>query len=223
VKLISDFNDYYDHCFDNRGAEFRRVTTDGPNKVELFDLLKKAGFTLPPHGRVVEVMNAYWDEERRPVRGLVVYDDLQAHCGKGKRLVQTSRCKWDGCLSRLPELNELCAKFCTAYLGVGAGYADPRGPSVSWRLLQISPHRFWIEYTSKDDWRSNCGDCDCSVIGFELDAGPYPKLEAYKLFAVDFVIGKHLYAIDFNVAPGIRDTVVEVVLKAREVVEAIEG
>src|SRR5574338_581827 len=141
-------------------------------------------------------------------------DDLQAHCGEGKRVLRRIEVRFDGNLSRLPGIYALDELFCSAYLPSQGprGRWQPDGPVLSWRMLQIGPYRFWIEYQSRNDWRSNCGDCACTLIGAEKDAGLYPGLEAYKLFAVDFVLGQHLYAIDFNIAPGVRGTGVEAFL-----------
>ncbi len=223
MKLVSDFHDFYDHCFDGHGPEFRRLTTEGPNKKDQFALLQAAGFLTPPHGKVKEVGGSYWEAENRSVRDVVVYEDLQAHCGQGKRVVRKCDYAFDGNVSRLPTLHALGELFCSAYVASAGphGYWQPHGPSVSWRLLQIGPHRFWVEYRSTDDWRSNCGTTVCALIGAEKDVGLYPRLEGYKLFAIDFVIGKHLYAIDFNVAPGLRGTGVEAMLRPRELVKAL--
>jgi hypothetical protein len=42
------------------------------------------------------------------------------------------------------------------------------------------------------------------------------------LFAIDFVIGKEMYAIDLNVSPGIKGTGVEDFISGKEVVAEIK-
>ena len=69
---------------------------------------------------------------------------------------------------------------------------------------------------------SNVGDGDCQVVGVYMNDGYHPSINL-PLFAIDFVVGQELYAIDFNVAPGIRGSGVEKLLTAKEVVESIEA
>jgi hypothetical protein len=217
VRLVSDFSDCTDAWFDADGPEFRRVSTEGPGKRSQFALLCAAGFRVPPHGPVKDVTNTWWAEECCWPQLVVAYEDEQAHCGKGKRLLRPEHYKWDGCVTRIRECDRLNSLFCSAYLG-----KVPRIPSVSWRLLQVGYHRFWVEYTSRTDWRSNCGDGNCQVIGVERDAGPHPALP-YPLWAVDFVLGKEMYAVDLNVAPGIRGSGVERVVSPRELAASIRA
>jgi len=221
MKLVSNFSDYYDHHFDLNGPEFRRMGTEGPNRIEQFALLEGMGLSTPPHGLVKDVMEIWWEAEQHWVRWLVVYHDLNAHGGDGKRLTQTSRFKWDGCISRLEELDRQCnTLFCSAYVG---RFGAPSWTGVSWRMLQVGMHRFWIEYRAKDDWRSNCGEGDCEVFQVELDIGPHFGMDR-PLFAVDFVLGKATaYAVDLNFAPGIRGSGVEKYLSPKAAVEAIKN
>ncbi len=190
--------------------------TDGPDKQEQLSLLEKAGFAVPPHGLVGDVMGTWWEAEKKWIRWVVAYEDVKAHCGEGKVVLCHNRMRSDqSCLTKHAELYRQECLFCTAF--VGSPHAQP---SVSWRLLQIGVHRVWLEYTSKTDWRSNYGDGDISVIGTELNAGRYPRLD-FPLFAVDFVPGKELWAVDLNVSPGMRGTGVENILSSKQVVEAI--
>jgi hypothetical protein len=108
--------------------------------------------------------------------------------------------------------------FCSAFVGSYPKVCG--GGSSSIRRLQIGPHVFWIEYTSKESWMSNVGDGDIAVIGVERDAG-YHSIRL-PLFAIDFVLGKEMYAVDLNVSPGIRGSGVEKYIKPYEVLEALE-
>lgn len=202
VRLASDFVDYYDHHFGLDGPILfsRSGAGPGPTKPEQFDLLAAAGYNTPPHGLVRDVAGTYWGDERRHVLDLVVYDDPTAHCGDGKRISRAG--------------DEPPEKYCSAYLG-------DRGPGVSWRYLQVGRHHFWLEYTSEADWRSNVGDGAVTIIGVGLDAGYHPFFKL-PLFAVDFVIGNDLYAVDFNTAPGIRGSGVEKILPPKAAAQAIK-
>lgn len=214
MKLVSDFSDYYDHHFDGKGPEFRRVSTEGPTKREQFDILAKAGYRVPPHGLVSDVHGSYWESEQGRVKWVVAYEDERAHCGEGKRLLSDMEVKWGGNVNRLSEHYRLNSLFCSAYVGFPFNR-----PSVSWRLLQIGRQRFWIEYKGDNDWRSNVGEGSCEVIGHEM--GVNASLHK-SLYAIDFVLGKELYAIDFNVSPGIRGSGVEKLMSAKAVVNELE-
>ncbi len=211
MKLVSDFWDYYDIAFDGLGKEFRRVTTDGPTRREMFSLLEQYGFRTPPHGLVKDVSGMWWDLENRWVRQVVMYENETVHRGEGKTLIHEHRLRWDGCLTRIPALDRLHNLYCSAYVG-----SYPPKPGLSWRLLQVGKRRFWIEYQAEEDWRSNVGDGDITLLG-EEDPFACGKLP-YPLYAVDFVIGKEAYAIDLNIAPGVRGTGVERLLTPREFV-----
>jgi len=218
MRLITNFGDYYDAWFGTDGPEFRRRSDEGLSKPDQFRLMADAGFRTPPHGLFGDIANSWWEEEGRRVSFLVVYDDLFAHAGEGKRLVQSCWARWDGCINRIQQSRERSSMFCSAYVGNGFN-PNP----CTWRLLQVGRHRFWIEYRSndQDQWRSNCGDVTCEVLSVELDHGVVTPIP-YPLWAIDFAIGKELYAIDFNNAPGIRGSGVERHLPPKRAAEAIE-
>lgn len=219
MRLLSDFTDFYDHWFDADGPVFRRVTTDGLGKRGQLALLQEVGYQVPPHGTVGDVLNSWWEDEDTWVKAVVAYENEFQHCGEGKRLLQ----RWQ--LRSNPHMGmsggdrfwQERSLFCTAFVG------DVVNPvSVSWRLLRVGVHRFWLEYRSTTDWRSNCGETSVSLIGVEKDVGPDKRIRE-PLFAIDFVIGKEMYAVDFNVAPGMRGTGVEKVLGAKGVVDGLRN
>lgn len=217
MKLKTDFRCYYDWAFDGQGEEFVRVATNaGPNKQEQFRILKDAGFKTPPFGTFEHLTeNRWWDEGY--IKFVVAYTDTKAHVGEGKELWSLSRAKnlVGGLMN--PDLNQyfkIMETFCSAYVD------GPHG--VSWRRLQVGPHVFWIEYTSNSDWRSNCGEGDIELLEYKLNEGYHPHIRL-PLFAIDFVHGKKdMYAVDFNIAPGIRGSGAEKVLKPDHAVQAIE-
>lgn len=212
MKLRSTFFDCYDLAFNNEGPVFHRIGGHtGPSKREQFRLLEAAGYLTPPHGILDDVAGTRWESECRYVREVVVYEDENAHCTEGKRLLRQGEYKFDGCLSRLNEIYRLGRLYCSAFLRESWG--------LSWRHLQVGPHVFWIEYRSQN-WMSNL-DGECQVIGVELNKGLHPYFRR-PLFAIDFVIGKELYAVDLNYAPGIRWTGVENIISDHEIVRAIE-
>jgi hypothetical protein len=203
MNVVSDFHEIYDVWADGSGPTLTRLTTGGPDRREQLRLLQAAGFPVPPHGRVCDVMGRWWPAERRHVHHVVWYEDPGAHRGDGKRVVANGsvpEAAWQG--------------FCTAFAG------DPSTrPSISWRRLQIGRHVAWLEYRADADWRSNVGPGDISLVGFQRDAGYHM---AYPLFAVDFVLGQEMWAVDLNVAPGLRGCGLERHLSTRDIYEAIE-
>lgn len=217
--LKSDFTDYYDLYFDDSGPVFNRISKNtGPNKKQQFEILKSHGFLVPPHGTVGEILRSEFED--CPIDAVVAYTDINAHCGDGKRVFVRGMLKSNPDMGspggdRFWREREL---FCSAFIG-----SYPKtctGGSSSIRRLQIGPHVFWIEYTSKESWMSNVGDGDIAVIGVEQDAG-YHSIRL-PLFAIDFVLGKEMYAVDLNVSPGIRGSGVEKYIKPYEVLEALE-
>lgn len=198
--LKSDFRDYYDFAFSGRGPVLRRMTTEGPDKPEQFRLLAAAGYRVPEHGALESLQ--WWIGAK-----YVVYDDIAAHCGNGKRLIDLR--DWP-----LRDMRKFAARF------VGTG-----GFPESVRRLQIGRRVFAVNYISDDSWRSNCGDVTCHVAG-EFD--PYPPtgpLPACPLFAIDLVLGDdgEYTAVDLNVAPGVRGIGLERFLKPFDVVGEIEA
>ena len=104
--------------------------------------------------------------------------------------------------------------LCTQYLNTKKVFDY----AVSYRHLQIGDRAFWIRYTSFNDWRSNCGDGDIDLIE-ERNIIPIKQ----PLFAIDFVkYNNNYYAIDFNIAPGIKGTGIEKIIPAKQVVELIK-
>jgi hypothetical protein len=209
MRLESTFRDYYDPFFDGKGDVFRRIGGNvGPTKREQFALLMAADYEVPPHGLFEDLIGEYWEAEDWTIERCVVYDDETAHCGEGKRMSRRV----------MEEFDRSTGKFACAFVG------DPNANGVSHRLLQVGPHRFWIEYRSNESWMSNVGDGSCETFAVEKGVGYHPHLP-YPLFAIDFVLGKDMrqYAVDFNTAPGIRGSGVEKFLSGPEAVEAIEG
>lgn len=213
LKLLSNFSDYMDHWYD-LDAEYtlRRYSTDGLDRFGQLHLMERNGLTVPAYGTVKQLLMptaTYGSPERRNPRlskqaeRLVVYTDVKAHCAEGKLLLS---------LDKALKLHPDC--LATEYI------ADC--PGVSWRYLQIGMHNFWLECRSTEDWRSNYGEGSWEVIGQGMGWGPKPFCLKLPLFAIDFVIGKELYAVDFNIAPGVRGTGVEKYLSPKQAVESIK-
>ena len=220
LRLKTNYYDYYDLAFNYgyEGPVYERIGGNtGPTKREQFRILEGAGFLTPPNGLVGAVLGEWWESENQRIKAVVAYTDEQAHCGEGKRLI-----RW-GELKSNPDMGSPGGDrywkekqlYCSAF--VGDQLYQPTG--LSWRRLQIGRHVFWVEYQSAVSWMSNV-DGDCRLIGTEWDVGFHQSINR-PLFAVDFVLGKEMYAVDLNYGPGIRGSGVEDVLPAKRVVESI--
>lgn len=202
LKLKSNFLDYYDHQFDLSGEEFRRMSNEGMNRIEMLDFMKSKRLIVPPYGVVRHLEHHAYIT---PEAFVVVHLDINSHRGENKLLVRYSEA-----LEQYPDA------FMVMYASSFKG--------VSWRYLKVGSRSFILRYES-DDWRSNWNTKeiiveseDASWIKIAIDA---------PLFAIDFVKNeksegdKVMVAIDYNIAPQIKGTGIEDILSAKEVVQLI--
>ncbi|NLV22953.1 MAG: hypothetical protein GXY49_13400 [Syntrophomonadaceae bacterium] len=213
VKLKSDFHDYYDHWFDFDGIPFERYLRQGRGRRAALEFLSAIGVKTPPYGTPREVMNQTYprllereqelQKDSKYLLSVVIYLDENAHRGEGKVLMPLYQAS-----DKYP--NYLCSLFIPPL----------PGKSVSMRYLQIGKKGFWLRYTSRDDWRSNCGNVEIEIIKQEEDAY-HPQIH-YPLFAIDYIANtEELLAVDLNVSPGVKGTGIEEILSGKEVVDLI--
>jgi len=191
--LESDFSDYYDHQFDLKVRPGRarlpnsfvvqRISDQGMNRREMFDFFEKNGYNTPLNGIVKDVY-AKIPKCLLDHTELVVYVDETSHRGEGKIKLPAKQA-----LEMFPNL--FCSEFFKTQMN---------GCGISRRMIKIGKITAWIEYESQSDWRSNCGVVKNRYLGHqEDDFGVAP------LYAIDFIKrGVDLYAIDFNIAPGLK-------------------
>jgi hypothetical protein len=238
VSLRSTWREYYDNYFDppsDDAVVFDRTGGHtGPPKRDQFRLLEEAGFQTPPHGLVGDVMNRSWPEEYQdsvggpswaPINLVVVYDDETAHCAEGKRLLRKCQITSNPHMG-MPGGDRYWREkqlYCSAYVHPKGYRGVPVEKAESLRLLQVGPHTFYLLYTSEASWMSNDGEGDVDLVDYRLNAGFHPVVKK-PLWAVDFAPGRAgLYAVDFNVAPGMRGTGVNRVLGGAQVVDAVRA
>jgi len=205
LKLLSDFNQHYDHYFDNEGEVFRRVTTDGPIKREQFDIMARAGLKVPMHGLVSEVVNLKFPEEK-----FVVYLNEQSHCGEGKVLLEGKEA-----------LRLYGDYYCSRYINAGV-YTTEEMRGVSYRYLFLGKRGWALRYSSndKDEWRSNVGGTRIENLG-EIIVPDWRFNIQYPLLAIDLVPGNinhEQIAIDLNIAPGLSGTHISHRIETKEIV-----
>lgn len=228
IKLVSDFRDIYDHWFDLNGKhKFNRKMRMGPNREEMFYMMFGLGLEVPTHGTVSELYkNAvamYGSQEEFDAQNggdlleVVVYTDIHAHAGDGKLKMTLKEAN-----SKYPDV------YASQYLPSG----DDDVKSKTWRFLATGDDHYWLEYTSKDDWRSNAGDVsvrlldkeDADLISSKYHINVAARNIKVPLYAIDFIHGRgarELVAIDFNTAPGIKGTPLDGVVDPQKIATSI--
>ena len=217
----TDFRDYYDHHFLGRWQNsllvFERLTSGGMPRTQMLPFLESQGLRVPRYGickkLVPRLKSDFFPKSNLAanfgdIACVVVYTDESAHCGEGK-IIQT----WNQAERNYP--NSFATEFITV-LQNNMGY--------SLRYLRVGVRQFWLSYSSANDWRSNCGDvtiellCEEKKCRKELPAGKWTA----PLFAIDFLpVGSLLYAVDYNIAPGLMGSGLERIMSAHDVYDEI--
>jgi hypothetical protein len=223
LSLCSDFHDYYDHAFDsgNADATYHRMSTGGMSRPEMLSYLESEHrLRVPFHGTVLALRArleceldylgsaALIHDFMSTLMDVVVYIDPMAHAGQGKVKMNIL-----DAVAQYPE------HYATQYIPSNAS-----GLGDSLRYLRLGRRQFWMRYWSTSDWRSNAGDVHIKVLSEER-AKPYSELCKYdvSIFAIDFVRADFLFAIDFNIAPGLSKTGIEGFITPTEIFEEIKA
>ena len=207
IRLVTDFEDIYDHFFGQDGVDFRRVRTSKMARSDMFEFLEDLGMKIPAHGRVVDlvdILSVKYGQDRAPYSRVVVYLDEAACRGHGKELMLLGEA-----VERTPH------HYASEYVA-----GPQRGASQ--RMIQIGSRSFWLMYRNRADWRSNHGDdVSVAVVG-ESERG-YSESINLPLFAIDFVIGEDnsLHAIDFSAAPEMKGTGLDQKISPEDVFDEI--
>jgi len=216
VKLLSDFRDYYDHWFDGSDSpfSFSRYSYSGMDREQALKYLYQIGFKVPLHGMAKDLYKLkqaeYGDELTlfQDAVWLVVYLDKRSHRGERKLLMNLKSA-----------MDNYGTCFASEYVFTAPSTIHG---GLSFRYLKIGQRTFWLQYRSENDWRSNCGQVSIKVLRQEEDG--YHKSIKHPLFAIDFVPSfDGLYAVDFNIAPGVKGTGVEEILPAKAAAQEIKG
>ncbi len=221
IKLDSDFVDYYDHFMDLDGElMLQRHTVPKLNRIETYKALNMVGLKTPKFGMVAELykdlgtqnggVSSLKSSGYGKLVELVVFIDIHAHAGEGKEKMSLddARKKYPG-------------HFAAQFIPTAKTFA-----SRTERLVVMGDRQFWLEYTSKDDWRSNSGDVTITEIDNRYDRGmrgPIYEINS-PLYAIDFVaIGHERLAIDFSVAPRLDGTPIQNKLPAEQAAQTIKS
>lgn len=199
MQLITDFRDYYDHAFDREGREFYRTSRNNMSRPDMLAFMESKGLLVPRYGLAKDLVPRMmtedfpdWDQETLQAASLhlidvIVFTDLFAHRGEGKIRMSAG-------LAQLSYPNNFAVEYIPP---------TKTGLGVSFRYLQVGNRRWWLQYWSNQDWRSNIGDGEVLVLG-EEQPGYDPRFK-YPMWAIDFIFAGHKqYAIDFNTAPGLK-------------------
>jgi len=201
IAIDSDFIDFYDYAFCSRyNADiiWERRSRTAMSKRKQFAFLEQQGLETPNHGTVAEVFEKskadYQLEDDHfakmsELAAVVVYLDEYAHCGEGKLKVPLKLA-----LERHP--NKYYSEFIQT---------TPSCNAVSYRYLQVGKKSYWLRYTGYNSWMSNHAE-KVDVEYLCPNNGKFIPTVDYPVFAIDFIMGRVFYAIDFNTAPGLKDT-----------------
>lgn len=233
LSLISDFTDFYDKCFSTNGDYiFERTTYNGRDRIQDLNFLG-THFNTPLHGTVREVFNKFHDS-------LPFYKNNVSYPGQFyKVVVYLDKTAHNGTYKVLLNLNDALKNYSEYYCSV---YIPPYNPNynISYRWLVIGDSEFYLEYRSERDlynqndseWRSNFYPSITLLqptLKYNKDIYGNRTRECndfkkYPLFAVDFVTSAdRFYAIDFNTAPGINETGLEIIYKPEKIYRMIEN
>lgn len=189
MQLNTNFRDFYDHAFDRTGPSFNRHDRNDMSRQEIFALLEGINHKTPRHGAVRDLVPRIYSEESPSWRqgDVVVYTDPYAHRGEGKLLMSAAQA-----------LDSHADHYAAEYIP-----ALRKNRSVSYRYLQVGQCKWWLQYWSEHDWRSNVGEGGVKLVTEKVDG--YDPTVRYPLWAIDFITLEtgESFAIDFNTAPSL--------------------
>lgn len=220
VILVTDFHDYYDHWFGRRAvASLGNIPTiwrrsDGVgvdlNRIQALRYMQELGLVVPAYAVDSEGITQLLIDHG----AVVVHDDLNAHQGRGKRLI-----------TRDDDWSHEDWPLAVRYVSPSR---HPDGPRAeSFRLLGAGDLRFGLYYYSTGgDWRSNVATIREEVVieTFPYSILPKPARQDFALFAIDYVwcdVQEKFLAIDFNTAPQLKGTPIEMAMVASGIAEAL--
>jgi len=199
VKLVSDFDDFYDCHFDYSGnakLSFIRIGKDRAKIKKMFSILKSCDVQIPMYGKVSNIKI----NKNNEGKAIICCDEY----GDNKTKVT---------------LEEACDKYPGCYYMKYIAGDDTK----IWRYIQIGERSFLILFHTdmpwyeckQDDYFKFGSDMLGEVFANGLIDGKYPfaqfgaltilSTQANVLFAVDFVsdLCGNLYVINYNNAPKI--------------------
>lgn len=214
IKLVSDFIEYYDHCFapshlDKYDYTLLRNSVTTMTRLEQFKILSNL-FYVPIKHSIVKDYHIFDTKYN-----VIVYVDNYSHRGEGKL-----KMTYEEALDKYPN------SLCSLYIQGNSEYA------TSFRELFIGNHQFKLRYINKnkDEWRSNYGeDVEVKLIShceiYNKKCSRFIAGNIYPIYAVDFIQNTEgkLFYIDFNTSPSIKYTGIEDICKPTEIYNLIEN
>lgn len=193
LKLKSNFWEPWHAQFDSEGIEFRLITTDGLNRVEMFHLFNRIGIPTPLFGIYGDFVKNNFDNDKK----VVLYDDIRSHFGEDKRLCVFSELNSEDKLLYMSEYINYPVVALSQFI------------AKSTRYLFIGNSAVRYDYYSYNDWRSNNGRTYITEPAY-LEVPKWRQDINYAMFALDFVGEAHeLKAIDLNCSPGMPPSIHE--------------
>jgi len=212
--IQSDYEDYYDNMFYDKGISFIRRADMGPKKSGIFELLEGIGLRTPRYGKVSKVVDqlekeSFYSDSTITDFYLIVY--FQQYQAGGNNSIKVPAHE---AMRLYPN------HFCCEYIQpVRESY-----PS-SIRYLQIGNRRWWLRYVNMTDnpseWRSNSGYNVAVRILEEMRENKYHPAISEPIFAIDFIQTLPLLAVDFTVAPVLKGTGIDKIVSPKDVYNLI--
>jgi hypothetical protein len=204
VKLLTDYIDFYDSFFDREGIEFdrRSLPPAGLSKRDQFThLVEKLGITRIPHTGLVQDFDHYNFDK------VVVYTDEFLHAGNGKELMRLEYA-----------IQDYPGHFASEFIPTST-YPDKLSRSL--KEIWVGHHCFILRIQTEGDWRTNAPGAykHIEIVDYHYAENTYAPL-----YAVDYALDMQggIWAIDLNLAPGLRGTGVSELMEGKEAAEAIK-
>lgn len=193
LKIVSDFNDFYDKLSDDSGVVYRRMLSESmPRGVALRKLSELGINTVET--RQVSMFNQYEADK------LVVYIDPTKHFGEGKRV-----CTYNEAMGQFR--NYLASKYIERLGGITV------------KTIQIGKRIYDFKYQSSAVDSLDIGN----LIDVYRREDCYNFAIKKPIYSIDFIWDKNgtVYATDYNEVQSLNELSMHDIMKDEEVVEEI--
>lgn len=206
LQLKTDFCEEYDKFFDKKADRFfERIKTAPFSREDCFYYLNSLGMLTPTCGIIETLVPALFEVHETDSLLVVVYKDVFLHDRRQLLLVDAKRA-----------FNIFKKSFACEYLKGDEEHA------TTYTYLKIGQRSFGVKTVSvsKECWQSNVV-YKTTIVCQGAKEDYHPKID-FPLFSIDYIsCDKKLYAIDFNIAPTLKDTNINLFMGNDEIFEEI--
>lgn len=201
IKLVTDFEDFYDDAFNNEGSiTYERKRENEIPRKDLYKLIHKHRLIPPLHGKVKKFLRKLDSKAL-----VIVYPEAEKHSG-GEKLPMLYR--------------DAYKKHEKDYMSLFIG----KEVGESYTYVVVGEKVFFIKNES-DIWNTNVNPKRTIEVVAEEDKLEFKPFN-YPIYSIDLVhyekMNKEwLIAIDFNQAPNLKELGLEPYLSKEEVVKQV--